>query len=284
MSIPKSSRRTGGPKSSAGKAVASKNAVKTGAYSRITVLPGEDEKEYEAIESRLQHDFQPADMAEIAIVQDIASLIWKQIRLKRLEQGAIIRVLQQSPTAEEILRHYDGPRDIDGDRLVAHVISIKDDWEVEAAQTRKEAKLAYDLIDHNAHVDQLESQCPRILRAVNEGFGVEPITAVESTSVESPFEATLAKVLANETPAQRLKAQWTFAAGRLIEFSDALLWLREIVRNCWLLSKWPVKNGSSMRWLVKASAVQMTISVVPCTVHWVNYGSIKVGVGRAQLR
>ena len=39
-------KRTGGPKTEEGKSLASKNALKTGAYSALTVLPNENPEEF----------------------------------------------------------------------------------------------------------------------------------------------------------------------------------------------------------------------------------------------
>lgn len=79
------SRRSGGPQSDEGKKIASQNALKTGAYSNALILPGEDESQYRQIEDQFVRDFHPEDMAEIAMVRDLAVLAWKKIRLENLE-------------------------------------------------------------------------------------------------------------------------------------------------------------------------------------------------------
>jgi hypothetical protein len=75
MTLPKS-KRSGGPRTVEGKAVAAMNALGTGAYSALIVLPGENEAEFLALEERLFADFQPGDLAESALVHEIAGLIW----------------------------------------------------------------------------------------------------------------------------------------------------------------------------------------------------------------
>jgi hypothetical protein len=79
------SNRSGGPRSDEGKKIASQNALKTGAYSNILILPGEDESQFRQIEDQFVSDFRPEDMAEIAMVRDLAVLAWKKIRLENLE-------------------------------------------------------------------------------------------------------------------------------------------------------------------------------------------------------
>jgi len=88
MSKPSSitkSNRSGGPRTDEGKKIASSNALKTGAYSNTLILPGEDESQFRQIENQFVRDFHPEDMAEIAMVRDLAVLAWKKIRLENLE-------------------------------------------------------------------------------------------------------------------------------------------------------------------------------------------------------
>lgn len=79
------SNSSGGPQSDEGKKIASQNALKTGAYSNTLILPGEDESQFRQIEDQFARDFRPEDMAEIAMVRDLAVLAWKKIRLENLE-------------------------------------------------------------------------------------------------------------------------------------------------------------------------------------------------------
>jgi hypothetical protein len=109
MAIPKT-KRGGGPRTPAGKAAAAGNAIKTGAYSNITVLPGERAEDYQAIEEQLHGDFQPADLVEASMVRELASLIWKKLRLEKLEHAAYLQLLSRPLTAAEIICDYRGPQ------------------------------------------------------------------------------------------------------------------------------------------------------------------------------
>lgn len=79
------STKSGGPKTEEGKKVASRNALKTGAYSNTLILPGEDENEFRQMEEQFVRDFDPRDMAEITMVRDLAVLAWKKVRLENVE-------------------------------------------------------------------------------------------------------------------------------------------------------------------------------------------------------
>ena len=102
--IPKT-KRSGGPKTETGKAVASQNSLKTGIYSNVVVLPGEDESEYQQLENQFIKDFSPQDIAELTIVRELAVVVWKKHRLERLELSSSLKVLNQRIEDRDYRRH-----------------------------------------------------------------------------------------------------------------------------------------------------------------------------------
>jgi len=101
MAIPKS-KRSGGPKTSSGKLNASKNALKTGAYSSTIVLPGESEEDFEKLHQQFMSDFMPSDVAESAMVYELTGLTWKKLRLEKLEHAAFIRSINLNITIKDM--------------------------------------------------------------------------------------------------------------------------------------------------------------------------------------
>lgn len=95
MTKPNNPKRTGGPRTATGQQVASRNALKSGAYSQAVVLPGEVEQEFQELESQFVADFQPQGIAEAAMVHELAVLTWKKLRLERLEQSSFLAKLNQ---------------------------------------------------------------------------------------------------------------------------------------------------------------------------------------------
>jgi len=79
------SRRSGGPRTAEGKIAASQNALKTGVYSNQEVLPGENLQELLELEQFFIEDFSPQGVTESALVHDLTVLVWKKLRLERLE-------------------------------------------------------------------------------------------------------------------------------------------------------------------------------------------------------
>ena len=89
-------KRSGGPQTEAGKKASSRNALKTGAYSSLIVLPGESEKDFKNLEEQFQHDFSPRDIVEAAMVRSLAVITWKKLRVEKLEHAGLIRKLNES--------------------------------------------------------------------------------------------------------------------------------------------------------------------------------------------
>ena len=86
MALPKP-QRSGGPQTAAGRKAVAGNALRTGAYAAQVVLPGEDPAHFQELEQQFLHDFAPADVAQSALVHQLAVIIWKKLRLDRIEHS-----------------------------------------------------------------------------------------------------------------------------------------------------------------------------------------------------
>ncbi len=134
------SRRSGGPQTDEGKKIASSNSLKTGAYSNTLILPGEDESQFRQIEDQFISDFRPEDMAEIAMVRDLAVLAWKKIRLENLELRFILSRLNEPLSFLD--KH-------DTKFLSSHQVeSILDQLCDYTSELKKEAELAVRYAEH----------------------------------------------------------------------------------------------------------------------------------------
>jgi len=88
-------KRSGGPQTEEGKKTTSRNALKTGAYSSLIILPGESEDDFRALEEQFIHDFSPRDIAEATMVRNLAIITWKKLRVEKLEHAGLIRQLHE---------------------------------------------------------------------------------------------------------------------------------------------------------------------------------------------
>lgn len=95
-------KRSGGPQTAQGKLAVSRNALKSGTYSKLIILPGEDEAEFAALEQQFIDDFAPQDIAEQAMVHELAVLTWKKIRLEHLEHRTVIAQFNALPKTFEL--------------------------------------------------------------------------------------------------------------------------------------------------------------------------------------
>ncbi len=76
-----------GPTSDTGKAISSKNAVKTGLTGRTVLLPTEDAALYQSHLAGLRDLYKPAGEAELNLVQSLADTEWRLQRIPSLEAG-----------------------------------------------------------------------------------------------------------------------------------------------------------------------------------------------------
>jgi hypothetical protein len=97
------SKRTGGPQTEVGKAIASRNSTKSGVYSNQVTLPGESLEDYSNLESLFVDDFKPIGVAEISLVRDLAILTWKKSRLERIERSVLIAELERPIDEKELI-------------------------------------------------------------------------------------------------------------------------------------------------------------------------------------
>ena len=76
-----------GPKTSEGKSKSAMNSVKHGLLSRETLLPGEDEDDFEELRNRMWEELQPLGKLESVFVDRITVACWRLQRLGRVEAG-----------------------------------------------------------------------------------------------------------------------------------------------------------------------------------------------------
>lgn len=89
-----------GPKTEEGKRRVSQNALKSGVYARDIVLPSECRADFEGLHQQFINDFKPQDIAGAQLVHDMAVVVWKRMRLERIENKVLTELLN-APIREE---------------------------------------------------------------------------------------------------------------------------------------------------------------------------------------
>jgi hypothetical protein len=84
-------RRSSGPKTPAGKARSSMNAVKHGLTAETIVIGDEDPAQFELLRKAFEERFDPQSVIERELVERLAGIFWRIRRIPRLE-AAIIEI------------------------------------------------------------------------------------------------------------------------------------------------------------------------------------------------
>ena len=95
------SKRTGGPKTAVGKMASAQNAIKTGAYSSLIILPGESEEDFRELEEQFVRDFNPEDVVAATMVHTLTVLTWKKLRAQKIEHAGLVRTLTTNFSSSE---------------------------------------------------------------------------------------------------------------------------------------------------------------------------------------
>ena len=90
-----------GPRTAEGKAISRQNALQWGlCATEIPVLPGEDPDDFDALRSELHEHYKPTPGIEEALVDHLASLLWRLGRVHRIETGIFACYLKRSYAAD----------------------------------------------------------------------------------------------------------------------------------------------------------------------------------------
>jgi len=85
----KNARKSTGPGTPAGKAIASMNAVKHGLCARTPVLPAEDRDEFLTFTERWLEELKPAAALEEFLAERIIGIAWRLRRVGQIEAGLL---------------------------------------------------------------------------------------------------------------------------------------------------------------------------------------------------
>ena len=97
--------RTGGPKTAAGLAVTSRNALKSGAYSLNQLIEGEDPAEFETLCNDLIQDEKPQNTVQHILISKLAQIQWRMRRLDRYELTIYQRLKTEPIKTHEWVNH-----------------------------------------------------------------------------------------------------------------------------------------------------------------------------------
>ena len=94
-----------GPKTEAGKARSSMNALRHGLYAGTTILPDEDPRDYDRVRGHFQLLYNPENEVQQDLVNQLCELEWKKIRVALLEASLLAQ--HADDPAGDFLEQYD---------------------------------------------------------------------------------------------------------------------------------------------------------------------------------
>jgi hypothetical protein len=101
MNLSPKSRRSGGPRTTHGKEVTSKNSLKLGVYAKQEILPFESQQEFDQLKELVIQDCKLSGVTEFSLVHELTVLAWKKLQLERIENNFLRGLLQAVETPEE---------------------------------------------------------------------------------------------------------------------------------------------------------------------------------------
>jgi hypothetical protein len=117
------------------------HALRHGVLSRYTVLPWEDEAEYQTLLGALVIDHSPVGPTEEHLVEELAGIIWRKRRLRMAEAAVYRETLRHDATA------YNGPDQVTGAALLPITGDVNGKASIPRAIAATPAKTARDLRD-----------------------------------------------------------------------------------------------------------------------------------------
>jgi hypothetical protein len=97
--LPEAPSYSTGPRTEAGKAISSHNALKHGLASGTLFIPGEDPAEYDSLLKSLLNDQRPVGENEALLVRDMATATWLKDRAIRLQAAAFANLAAHPGTS-----------------------------------------------------------------------------------------------------------------------------------------------------------------------------------------
>jgi hypothetical protein len=89
-------KRSTGPATESGKARSKMNGLTHGLAAKAVVIEGEDPREFEALRTGLERDFDAQTVIECELVGDLSALLWRQRRVPRFEAAITQYVLRDA--------------------------------------------------------------------------------------------------------------------------------------------------------------------------------------------
>ena len=102
--LPGSVKRSGGPRTAAGKAASAYNALKFGAYTRNVLIDGESQQDFDRLKQALFDELQPQMLVQYALAEDVLTQLWRKFRIERYASNTLKEIAEREIGIADLIR------------------------------------------------------------------------------------------------------------------------------------------------------------------------------------
>ena len=102
--LPGAVKRSGGPRTAAGKAASAYNALKFGAYTRNVFIDGESQQDFDRLKQALFDELQPQMLVQYALAEDVLTQLWRKFRIERYASNTLKEIAEREIEIADLIR------------------------------------------------------------------------------------------------------------------------------------------------------------------------------------
>ena len=154
-------KRSGGPRSAEGKAIAARNSLKTGVYTAAVVMPDESEQDFLELRDALLIELGASGVLEASLVHELAVVTWKKARLDRLEHRVVMQRLSAPVTPED---YFEGglPRTPENEWILGKLDSLTEELGFNLELKERAARQIIDPKTRPAGLTHIQAHLPEL--------------------------------------------------------------------------------------------------------------------------
>ena len=103
--LPGAVKRSGGPRTAAGKAASAYNALKFGAYTRNVFIDGESQQDFDRLKQALFDELQPQMLVQYALAEDVLTQLWRKFRIERYASNTLKEIAEREIGIADLIRY-----------------------------------------------------------------------------------------------------------------------------------------------------------------------------------
>jgi hypothetical protein len=162
-----------------GYALSKHNATKHGVFSKNTVMEWESKEDYDSLVDCLVKEYQPKQITEQYLVEEIASIMWRKNRLKYAEKASLQSALNSKVNFSFIL---------DGNKCANDALLLEEgrvmDSEVKSALTTSQSATNLEIKLLEKHIEN----CNKVIDVINATNSYKKSFAVLSVELQEKWE------------------------------------------------------------------------------------------------